>query len=546
MTSALRSLFALQSLPRGRVALSIALGALAVGFGVALMTTAGYLISRAAEHPPILELTTVIVAVRFFALGRPLARYLERLSSHDVALRGLGSARSRVYERIEPLAPAELAAFRRGDLLTRLVADVDVLQNLTLRALSPAVVALLVGLSCVLACALVLPWAAVALAVGLALAGIVVPFIAAWCGPVGSRQAAARGELTAEVVELLRGAPELVAYGREDDVLTRVREADRELVRLGRRDAVVAGVADGAFVLVAGLTATAVLAVAVSAHSSGTLDRVLVAMLALLALSSFDAVQPLPGAARELPSTSASGRRILELTQREPAVVDPERPEPLTGSRPAVGLEGVSARYPDGSLVLDEFDLRLEPGARVALVGPSGAGKTTVTNLLLRFLDPVRGRVTIDGRDLRSLTQEDVRRTFALAGQDAHVFDSSIRENLMLARPDATDSELDAALRSARLDAWVASLPAGLDTLVGEEGAQLSGGQRQRLVIARALLADAPVLVLDEPTAHLDPETAEALVRDVVAEVGDRTVLLITHRPEGLDLVDEVVRLPAR
>jgi ABC-type multidrug transport system fused ATPase/permease subunit len=256
-------------------------------------------------------------------------------------------------------------------------------------------------------------------------------------------------------------------------------------------------------------------------------------------------VQPLPGAARELASTLASGRRILGLTQREPAVVDPDRPEPLTGGRPVVALEGVSARYPGGPLVLEDFDLRLEAGARTALVGPSGAGKTTVTNLLLRFLDPLEGRVTIDGRDLRALAQEDVRGTFALAGQDAHVFDSSIRENLRLARPDAKDGELVAALRSARLDEWVASLPAGLDTLVGEEGAQLSGGQRQRLVIARALLADAPVLVLDEPTAHLDSDTAEALVRDVLAEAGDRTVLLITHRPEGLDLVDEVVTLPS-
>ena len=341
MTSALRPLFALLSLPRGRVALSIGLGALAVGFGVALMTTAGYLISRAAEHPPILELTTVIVAVRFFALGAS-ARALPGAAL--LARRRPAWARPRTLaclQRIEPLAPAELAAFRRGDLLTRLVADVDALQNLTLRALSPAVVALLVGLGCVVTCALVLPWAAVALAVGLALAGIVVPLLAAWCGRVGSRQAAARGELTAELVELLRGAPELVAYGREDEVVARVREADRELVRLGRRDALVAGLADGAFVLVAGLTATAVLAVAVSAHSTATLDRVLVAMLALLALSSFDAVQPLPGAARELSSTLASGRRILEPHAARAGGRRSRSAPAARAGRPVVALEGV-------------------------------------------------------------------------------------------------------------------------------------------------------------------------------------------------------------
>ena len=546
MTLTIRRLVGLLSLPPGRVALSIALGALAVGFGVALMTTAGYLISRAAEHPPILALTTVIVAVRFFALARPLARYFERLASHDLALRALGRVRAKVYERIEPLAPAELDAFRRGDLVRRLVGDVDALQGLYLRALAPAFVGLLVAVACVVAAALALPWAAVILAAGLLLAGAAVPLLASLAGrAAGSRQAVARGELTADLVELLRGAPELVAFGREDDVVARIREADRELVRLGRRDALVAGLADAAFVLIVGLTTAGVLAVAVSAHAAGRLDRVLVAALALLALSSFDAVLPLSGAARELAGTLASGRRVLELLRREPAVVDPPVPAPAPPGAPVVALEGVTALYPGGSTVLDGFELRLEPGRRVALVGPSGAGKTTVVSLLLRFLDPVRGRVTIDGTDLRELAQEDVRRTFALAGQEAHVFDSSIRENLRVARPGASDDELYAALERARLADWVASLPAGLDTLVGEEGAHLSGGQRQRLVVARALLSDAPVLVLDEPTSQLDPETAEALVRNVLAAADDRTVLLVTHRPEGLDLVDEVVEVGA-
>jgi ABC-type multidrug transport system fused ATPase/permease subunit len=296
-------------------------------------------------------------------------------------------------------------------------------------------------------------------------------------------------------------------------------------------------------VLVTGLTVAGVLAVAVAGHDAGTLDRVLVATLALLALSAFDAVQPLAPAVRELTSSAAAGRRVLEVTDTEAAIADPEAPMPPP-TRPApVALEGVTARYGRGRPVLRRFDLQLHPGARVALVGPSGSGKTTVTSLLLRFLDPEAGRVTIAGRDIREFRQEDVRATFALAGQDAHVFDSTIRANLLLARPEASEQQLWAALRRARIDAWVAALPHGLDTLVGEEGAELSGGQRQRLTLARALLADAPVLLIDEPTAHLDHDTAEELVRDVFAAAGRSAVLLITHRPEGLGLVDEVVRL---
>jgi thiol reductant ABC exporter CydC subunit len=545
MSSTVRQLETLAGAPRRRVALALGLGSLALGFGVALPATAGYLISRAAERPPILSLTTIIVVVRFLALARPLTRYLDRLASHDLALRALGPLRARVYERIEPLAPAELAAFRRGDLLTRMVGDVDAVQGLYIRGLGPPVAGLAVGTACVVATALLLPVAAAVLAAGLVLGGVAVPLLAArLVRRAARRQAAARGELTAELVELLGGAPELVAYGREDDTIARVRAADRELARLAGRDALVAGVADAAAIAVAGLTTAGVLALAVAAHDAGTLDRVLVATLALLALASFETVAPLPAAARELTGTLAAGRRVLDLTAREPAVRDPERPAPPPRPPVVVALDGVTARYPGAaSPALERFDLRLEPGERVALVGPSGAGKTTLTNLLLRFLDPEEGRVTLGGSDLRSLRQEDVRGVFALAGQEAHVFDSTIRENLRLARPEATDAELADALARARLADWVATLPDGLDTPVGEDGARLSGGQRQRLVVARALLADAPVLLLDEPTAHLDPPTAEALVRDVLEAADGRAVLLVTHRPEGLDLVDRVVTL---
>ncbi len=219
-------------------------------------------------------------------------------------------------------------------------------------------------------------------------------------------------------------------------------------------------------------------------------------------------------------------------------------PLPVPPSSASIAFEGVSARYsPSEPLVLDGFNLTLEPGRKIALVGPSGAGKTTVVNLLLRFLDPESGSITLGGRDLREYRQEDVRRTIAVAGQESYLFSTSIRENVRLARPDATDDEVDGALHRAKVGDWVASLPDDADTLVGEEGTQLSGGQRQRVALARALLSEAPVLVLDEPTAHLDPETAEELVGDILSAVDGRSVLLITHRPEGLDLVDEVVVL---
>ena len=541
----LRALLRLVPVPRWRLAGAVALGALTVVFGVGLMASAGYLISRAAERPEILSLMVAIVAVQFFGIGRPVLRYLERLASHDMTLRVLGGLRARFYERIEPLAPAELDCYRKGDLLSRMVADVDALQNLYLRGLEPPLVALLAGAVSVGAAAAFLPAAGLVLAGGLLAAGVAVPVLAGLLGArAGRRQASARGELSAELVELLRGAPELVAFGGEEVAVERIRAADRALVKLARRDALAAGVADGLGLVVTGLTVAGVLAVAITASGHGDLNRVLIAMLALLALAAFEAVTPLGAAARELSATLAAGRRVLELTDRTAAVRDPSDPIPAPEWPFAVALEGVTARYPwEQRPALDGVSLRLEPGERVALLGPSGAGKTTAANLMLRFLDPERGRVTIAGRDVREYRQDDVRRAISVAGQESHLFSASIRDNVRLARPAASDDEVADALRRARIWDWVSRLPDGLDTFVGEEGRELSGGQRQRIVLARALLAGAPVLVLDEPTAHLDPVTASELVDDVFSAAGDRTVLLITHRTEGLDLVDRVMTL---
>jgi thiol reductant ABC exporter CydC subunit len=545
MTATLRRLAALASAPRSRLALAAGLGVVTIAFGVGLMATAGYLISRAAEQPPILALTTAIVAVRFFGIGRPLARYCERLASHDVALRSLARVRTRVYERIEPLAPGGLHAYAHGDLLTRLVADVDALGDLHPRVLLPPVVALSAAALSVGATAAVLPAAAPVLAAGLVAGGAAVPALAARLERhTGRRQAAARAELTTQLVELLRGAPELVVHGAGAAAQARAAAADRELVAVARRDARAGGLADGLGLAVTGATVTAVLALAVGAHADGALPGVFIAMLALLALASFEAVQPLAGAARDLVRILGAGERVLELLDREPEVVDRADPIPPPAGPVHLALEGVRARYePGGPPVLDGLSLRLDPGRRIALVGASGAGKTTVVNLLLRFLDPEAGRVTLNGRDLRAYRQDDVRAVIAVVGQEAHLFSVSVRDNVALARPEAGDAEVLRALGRAGLGDWLERLPDGLDTHVGEEGRRLSGGQRQRVALARALLADAPVLVLDEPTAHLDPATAERLMADLLAAAGTRSVLLITHRPEGLALADEVVDL---
>ena len=545
MTATIRRLMVIADVRRTRLMLAALLGVLTILFGVGLMSTAGYLISRAAEHPAVLSLTAAIVGVRFFGLARPIARYLERLSSHDVALRSLGHARAQVYEAVEPLAPAQIEDARRGDLLARFVGDVDSLQNLYLRGLEPPIVALIAGAASVGLAAIFLPAAGLVLAAGLLLGGIAVPLAASSISRRSSeRYARARGELSADLVETLAGSAELTAFGVERDRIRQLRSADARLVRIARRAAVAGGLGDGLRLLVTGLTVVGVLAVSVQAHSAGRLDRVLIALLALLVLASFEAVQPLTESLRELQTTVAAGERVLELTDRTPRIVDPADPLHAPVAPFAIELDDVRARYGPGERpALDGFSLRLEPGKRVVLLGRSGAGKTTVVRLLLRFIDPERGRVTLDGEDLRCYRQEDVRGLIAVAGQDAYLFSASIRDNLRLANPDASDDDLARALRAARILDWVLSLPDGLDTLVGEEGRELSGGQRQRIALARALLTDAPVLILDEPTAHLDPPTAKLLMHDVLAAANGRTVLLITHRPEGVDLADEVVVL---
>ncbi|WP_181160321.1 thiol reductant ABC exporter subunit CydD [Streptomyces solincola] len=532
---------------RGRLLLALLLGSLALGCAVGLMGVSGWLISRASEQPPVLYLMVAVTATRAFGIGRAVFRYAERLMSHDAVLRLLAEMRVGVYRRLERIAPAGLRGRGRGDLLTRLVDDVDALQDYWLRWLLPAGTAVAVSTAAVAFTAWLVPAAGAALAAGLLLAGVAVPLLSgAVARRAEARLAPARGVLAGRVVDLLRGCAELTVAGALRGRMDRARAADGDLTRIAARQAAAGALGAGLSALVTGVTVAAAALAGVAAVHDGRLSGVALAVVVLTPLAAFEAVTGLPLAVQYRQRVRRSAERVYEVIDAPLPVREPERAASAPASPFPLELAGVSARHPGAHRdALTDVELRLDAGRRIAVVGPSGSGKTTLTQVLLRFLDPHEGAYRIGSTDAAGLDGDAVRRLVGLCAQDAHLFDSSIRENVKLARPDASDDELRDALARARLLSWADSLPDGLDTLVGEHGARLSGGQRQRLALARALLADFPVLVLDEPAEHLDLATADALTDDLLRATRGRATVLITHRLHGLEAVDEVVVLDA-
>lgn len=526
-----------------RLVAAVLIGSCTALAAIGLMATSGYLISRASQQPPILTLTVAIVAVRFFGISRGAFRYLERLVGHDAAFRVITDIRVAVYRRLEVLAPAGLPAFRSGDLLARLVGDVDELQELYLRVVPPFAVFTLAGSASVALVGWLAPAAGLVLLVGLLAGGLVVPGLAASAGRRAERQlSSARGELSASVVELVHGTAELVASGTASRPLARLDAVDDRLRRSQQRVAGAAGIGSGLTTLVGGGTVLAAFAAGAQAVDRGQLDGVLLAVVVLTPLAAFELVTPLPMAAQLLTRVRESARRVFEVLDASPPVAEPTRPEVVPPWPQPLRLRGVAARWPGAADdALRDLDLELLPGTCTAVVGPSGSGKSTLAALLLRFIDPSAGAVTVGDVDVRRLAQDDVRRVVGTLAQQAHVFDTTVEENLRLVTRDATDEELWAALDSARLGDWVRSLPAGLATLVGEHGARMSGGQRQRLALARLLLADFPVVVLDEPGEHLDAGTADSLLADLLSATNERTTVVISHRLAGLSGADQVV-----
>ncbi|MGW1275824.1 thiol reductant ABC exporter subunit CydD [Streptomyces tsukubensis] len=559
---------------RGRFGLALLLGSLALGSAVGLMAVSGWLISRASEQPPVMYLMMAVTATRAFGIGRAVFRYAERVVSHDAVLRMLADLRVAVHRGLERIAPAGLNRSRRGDLLSRLVTDVDALQDYWLRWLLPAGSALLVSAGAVGFTAWLLPEAGALLAAGLLAAGLAVPLLSGAVARRAERQLApARGVLATRTVDLLRGTAELTVAGALGARTEAVRDADRRLTGIASRGAAATALGSGLTALACGLTVVLVALAGVAAVRDGRLDGVSLAVVVLTPLAAFEAVNALPLAVQYRQRVGRSAERVYEVLDAPVPVLEPEVPAEAPATAFPLELRGVRARYPEQARnALDGIDLTVAAGSRIAVVGPSGSGKTTLAQVLLRFLDirdfedfrdirDVRdvcglpgsesgsaGSYTLGGTDARTLDGDTVRGFVGLCAQDAHVFDSSVRENLRIGRPGATEDELRRALDEARLLDWVDGLPQGLDTLVGEHGARLSGGQRQRLALARALLADFPVLVLDEPAEHLDLATADALTADLLAATEGRTgrggaTVLITHRLRGLEAVDEVVVL---
>lgn len=532
---------------RGRLTLALLLGSLAVGSAVGLMAVSGWLISRASEEPPVMYLMMAVTATRAFGIGRAVFRYAERLVSHDAVLKLLAELRVAVYRGLERIAPGGLRTTRRGDLLSRLVADVDALQDYWLRWLLPVGTAVVVGAAAAGFTGWLLPEAGVILAVGLLVAGVGVPLVSGACARRTERQLApARAALATRVTDLLGATAELTVAGALPARQTRLRAADTLLTRIASRAAAATALGGGLSALVCGLTVVAAATVAVPAVQDGRLSGVALAVVVLTPLAAFEAVTGLPPAVQYRQRVARSAERVFEVLDAPVPVREPEAPAEEPASPFPLEVRGLSARYPGARHdALASLDLTLTPGRRIAVVGPSGSGKTTLAQVLLRFLDASSGTYRLGGVEASALDSDTVRRSVGLCAQDAHVFDSTIRENLRLARPGATDAELRDALSRARLLDWVLALPEELDTPVGEHGARLSGGQRQRLALARALLAGFPVLVLDEPAEHLDLPTADALTADLLDATRGRATVLITHRLTGLDTVDEVLVLDA-
>jgi ATP-binding cassette subfamily C protein CydC len=531
-----------------RLALGTSAGAAAAAAAIGLMSISGWFISAAAAAglaPATAHLFNFFlpsIGVRLFAVLRTAARYGERVFTHDATLRVLEDLRVWFYRRIEPLAPAGLWRFRSGDLLNRIVADIDALDHLYLRAFSPAAVALVVAISAFLLLAVYDARIGAAVLGLMVFGGIGVCSAAAGAaGAAGHGLALRSAELRTLAVEGLQGLAEIVSFGAAGRHRESLLRTQSELMASQRRMAHIRGMSAAAMHLLSGAAVLAALYLGCGLVGSGRLSGDMLSLFALAAAAAFESVFGLPAAFQFFSRTRAAGGRLVEIVAAGPAVVFEESGE-APPDRPDLVFDSVSFRYrAELPLALENVSFSVPEGRRLSIVGESGAGKSTLANLLVRFFDPATGCIRIGGTDIRSLSEPGLRRTVAVISQQSHLFSATIRENLLIAQPNADADELHRALAAARLADFVERLPDGIDTWVGEAGRLMSAGQARRLTVARAVLRAAPIWLLDEPTEGLDRRTEKELVESLLEATAGRTTLWITHRLVGMESMDAVL-----
>lgn len=524
------------------VALSVLLSTLTIGSSVALIGTSAWLISTAGLHPSVADLGVSVVGVRFFGISRGVFRYLERLVSHNVTFRLLARLRVWFYEKLEPLAPARLMEYKSGDLLARVIGDVETLENFYVRVISPSLTAILIGLGVAIFFASFYPPIALVL-IGFFLAlGLILPLLAQIVSRApGQRLITQRADIQSQLVDGIQGLADLLAFGRGKDRLHQIAAAGETYGSTQKQMARISGIHSALGTLLTNLGLWLVLFLVIPQVTAGNIKGVMLGTFALMTLAAFEAVTPLPLAAQMWNASRAAAKRLFEVVDAEPAVKE-NREERIEIRSSVIQFSNVSFAYPTQSIpALQDITLALPEGKSIAVVGPSGAGKSTLANLLLRFWDYEAGEIALGGASLKTLDQDEVRKRIALVSQNSYFFNTTIRENLRLARRGVTQAEMESAACAAQIHDFIVNLSKGYDTLIGEQGLRLSGGERQRLAIARALLKDAPILISDEPTANLDPQTEKQVLETLFEIMRSKTSLLITHRLIGLEHVDEIL-----
>jgi ATP-binding cassette subfamily C protein CydC len=526
------------------MSLSVLLGAATIGSSIGLLSASAYIIAMAALQPSIAELQLSIVSVRFFGIARGVFRYLERLTSHQTTFHLLARIRVWFYEHLEPLAPSTIMDFQSGDLLARIVSDIETLQQFFLRVLAPPVVALIISCLASLFVARYYPPLSWALILGLISAGAFLPWLLqSLTRGYGQQLIQARAKLQISLTEAFQGIVDLLVHNADQFQMRRVSQFNNTYLSLQRQSAHYQALGDALSGLIFNLTIAIVLIMAIPIVNGNQLSGVDLTVLVLTVIASFEAIQTLPEAFQNLEKSLAAGKRIYEIVDTQPEVRDPSHPS----SQPRgfdLHVENLFFRYSsEGPNALEDLSFQLPERGCIALVGTSGAGKSTLVNLLLRFWDPDEGRILLGENDLRSYQAVDARSWMAVLSQNTQIFNGTIRENILLARPDAKKEQLIQATREAQFHDFILSLPEAYETWVGEGGALLSGGERQRLALTRALLKDAPILILDEPSANLDALTEQALFIDLREIIRERTTLLISHRLVAMELADEILVL---